>query len=395
MNSVSFTRRAIVGVVGTAAGAVALGGRSHAQLSLPKSPMTVNVVDAAGDLALTQKIFENYAKTKPTLVSKFNFTKAPLPELPGKIKAQQDAGRVDIDLALVGYSGVATGGALDIWMQLLPTNAAALPNLDEIYLDGARAIQALSYGRGILVSYTPFGPLLEYRPEAVETVPTTADELLAWTRANKGRFMYARPSNSGPGLAFLAGLPYILGDADPRDPAKGWNMTWGYLKALGENIEYYPSGTSAMSKEFGEGSRDMMPNTTGFDINPRALGIVPESAKIATLKGFHWISDAHFACVPKGVRADKVALLLDLIAFLLTKEQQAYIFDAGYYYPGPAVKGVTQDMAPRESQAVLKEFGRPEYDRLIADNPVEPPLDPIKLASAFRRWDEEIGNAKH
>ena len=52
-------------------------------------------------------------------------------------------------------------------------------------------------------------------------------------------------------------------------------------------------------------------------------------------------------------------------------------------------------MAPAESQAVLKEFGRPEHSRLIADNPIEPPLDPAKLALAFRRWDEEIGGAKH
>ena len=41
------------------------------------------------------------------------------------------------------------------------------------------------------------------------------------------------------------GLPYILGDSNPKDPAKGWDKTWAYLKALGENIEYYPAGTGA------------------------------------------------------------------------------------------------------------------------------------------------------
>ena len=29
-------------------------------------------------------------------------------------------------------------------------------------------------------------------------------------------------------------------------------------------------------KEFGEGSRDIIISTTGWDINPRALGIVPK-----------------------------------------------------------------------------------------------------------------------
>ena len=57
-------------------------------------------------------------------------------------------------------------------------------------------------------------------PDAVKTPPKTAQELLAWTGAHKGQFIYARPANSGPGRAFLMGLPYILGDQDPMDPDK-------------------------------------------------------------------------------------------------------------------------------------------------------------------------------
>ena len=34
-------------------------------------------------------------------------------------------------------------------------------------------------------------------------------------------------------------------------------------------------------KELGEGSRDMITSTTGWDINPRVLGIVPKEAKVA------------------------------------------------------------------------------------------------------------------
>ena len=99
-------------------------------------------------------------------------------------------------------------------------------------------------------------------------------------------------------------------------------------------------------------------------------------------------------CVPNGLSNDKLAVVLDLMNHLLTKEQQAYTYDEGYFYPGPAVKGVTLDMAPPESQAAIKEFGRPEYDRLIADSPVELPLDPEPMVAAFRRWDEQIGGAK-
>jgi len=182
--------------------------------------MTLNVIDVAGNLALTQKAIENYRKAKPNLVSRISFTKAPSPELPGKLKARQDANRVDIDLVLTGNDALAAGVEQKLWVPLLPDHAGALPNLDEIYLEGAAKMQALARGQGVVVSYYPSGPLLGYMPEKVKTVPTTTDELLAWTRENKNRFLYARPANSGPGRTFMMGLPYLLGDTNAKDPIK-------------------------------------------------------------------------------------------------------------------------------------------------------------------------------
>ena len=99
--------------------------------------------------------------------------------------------------------------------------------------------------------------------------------------------MYARPANSGPGRTLLMGLPYLLGDNNPKDPVNGWVKTWSFLKELNNYVEYYPSGTTATMKEFGEGSRDLIASTTGWDINPRVLGIVPKSPEISVFKGLH------------------------------------------------------------------------------------------------------------
>ena len=393
MTDLKITRRTFVGGAAGAAGLAAFGARAQT-LALPTSPVTLSIVDVAGNLALTQKAIENYRKAKPKLVSRIVFTKAPSPELPGKIKAQQDANRVDIDMVLTGTDALSAGIDQKLWIPVVQQHAAALPKLDEIYLEGAAKMQALAQNQGVTVAYYPSGPLLEYMPERVKKAPTTAEELLAYTRENKHRFFYARPANSGPGRTFMMGLPYILGDSNPKDPMKGWDKTWTYLKALGENIEYYPTGTGATMKELGEGSRDMIVSTTGWDINPRVLGTVPKEAKITTLKGFHWVTDAHYMCIPRGVPNEKLAVLLDLMSFLLTKEQQAYTYDEGYFYPGPAVKGVTLEMAPEESQKAIKEYGRPEYEQLIASAPLETPLDPEPLVQAFRRWDEEVGAQK-
>lgn len=362
--------------------------------SAQSQPQTINILDVAGNLALTQPAIEKFRAQNPQRVARFTFTRATAPEGAGKIKAQQDANSVDIDLVLTGTDLLAAGIDQKMWIELLPKHADKFPNLEANYLPGAAAMHKLAEGQGITVTYYPSGPLLEYMPDAVKNPPTSAEELLAWCKANPGKFMYARPANSGPGRTLLMGLPYILGDKDPKDPMNGWDKTWAYLKELDSCIEYYPGGTTATMKELGEGSRDIIATTTGWDINPRALGTVPKEAKITTLKGFRWVTDAHYMVVPKGVSDAKLAVILDLMAFMLKPEQQAYAYDLGYFYPGPAVKDVPLSMAPEESQKALKEFGRPEYDKLIAENPLEVPLDAKGQVAAFKRWDETIGAAK-
>ena len=393
MNKFEITRRGILGGAASLA-ALGLGPLRGFAATAPATPVTLNIVDVAGNLALTQPAIEAYAKAKPNFVSKITFTKAPAPELPGKIKAQQDAGKVDIDIVLTGTDALSAGLEQGLWTQLLPDQAANLPKLNDIYLPGAAAMQGLAKGQGVTVTYYPSGPLLEYMPDKIKTPPKTAEELLAYTKQNPNRFIYGRPANSGPGRTFLMGLPYILGDSDPKDPMKGWDKTWAYLKELDAGIEYYPTGTGPTMKELGEGTRDMIVSTTGWDINPRVLGVVPKEAGITSLKGFHWVMDAHYMCVPKGLAAEKLAVVLDLMSFLLEPAQQAVTYDQGYFYPGPAVKGVPIEMAPAASQAAIKEFGRPEYEALIASAPLELPLDAAPMVAAFRRWDEEIGSKK-
>ncbi|MFZ1965346.1 MAG: extracellular solute-binding protein [Roseiarcus sp.] len=392
MNS-HFTRRAFTKISASALGLATLSGRAFAAPP-PLSPVSLNIIDVAGNLALTQKALEAYRAAKPNFVSRLTFTQSLAPELPAKIKAQQNANRVDIDLVLTGTDALAAGIEQGLWVELLPAHAGDLPKLDEIYLPAAAKMQTLARGQGVVVTYYPSGPLLEYMPDRVAKPPKTAEELLAWSKENQDRFMYARPANSGPGRTFLMGLPYLLGDADPSDPKTGWDKTWSFLKALGDNIEYYPSGTGATMKELGEGSRDMIASTTGWDINPRVLGIVPREAKVIALGGMHWVADAHYMCVAKGVADDKLAVLFDLMSYMLQPNSQAYAYDKGYFYPGPAVKDVPLSMAPQESQDALKEFGRPEYDEMIASHPIELPLPADAMVAAFKLWDERVGGSK-
>jgi putative spermidine/putrescine transport system substrate-binding protein len=306
----------------------------------------------------------------------------------------QAAGRSDIDLVLTGVVALSAGIDQGLWVKVLPDHAAKFPSVLDNYLPAARKMQDLSQGEALVVTFMPAGPLLEYNPDKVKQAPTTPQELLAWCKANPNRFGYARPANSGPGFTFLMGLPYVLGDNNPRDPVNGWDKTWAFLKELDTCVEYYPSGTGAMMKELGEGSRDMTVTMTGWDLNPRILGIVPKSYKVTPFKNMTWVNDAHYMAVPKGIPPEKLAVVLDLMAYLLTPPAQALTYDKGYFYPGPSVKNVPLSMAPKESQDAINEFGRPEYEQWLKEFPHVPTLDAKAVVEAFRRWDSDIGARK-
>ncbi|MBR8222872.1 ABC transporter substrate-binding protein [Burkholderia ambifaria] len=358
------------------------------------APVSLNIVDVAGNLQLTRAAIEAFKEKNPNLVSNVTFTNAPAPQLPGKIKAMQAAGRSDIDLVLTGTDALAAGIEQNLWMKLLPDNAGAFPGVLDKYAPGPRKMQDVAQGFGLEVTYMPAGPLLEYNPAKVSDPPKTPAQLLAWCKAHPNKLIYARPANSGPGRTFLMGLPYVLGDKNPQDPINGWDKTWAFLKQLNDCIPYYPGGTSAVMKELGEGTRDMTVTVTGWDLNPRALGIVPADFRIQAFDGMTWVNDAHYMVIPKGVPKEKLDALFKLMNFLLEPAQQAMTYDDGYFYPGPAVKGVTLEMAPAHSQEVIRKFGRPEYAKLLADRPHVQPLNAQAMVAAFQKWDREIGSQK-
>jgi putative spermidine/putrescine transport system substrate-binding protein len=107
-----------------------------------------------------------------------------------------------------------------------------------------------------------------------------------------------------------------------------------------------------------------------------------------------WVNDAHYMVIPKGVPKEKLDVIYKMMNFMLEPAQQAMTYDDGYFYPGPAIKGVTIEQAPEHSQEVLKKYGRPEYAKLLAERPHVLPLNAAAMVAAFRKWDSEVGAQK-
>ncbi|MFD8500347.1 extracellular solute-binding protein [Amycolatopsis sp. NPDC059657] len=360
----------------------------------PSKPVELNILDIAGNLQLTKQMIENFKTAHPDIISKVNYTTAPAPQMAGKLKAEQDGGVAQTHLVLSGTDGLSAGISNNVLAKVLPDFESRFPNLMQNYQEPAAKMQELADGYGIEVVYYPSGPLLEFNPAAVPTSPASPDELLAWAKAHPEKFQYANPANSGPGRTFLMGLPYLLGDKDPKDPEAGWDKTWAFLQELGKYVKYYPSGTTEVMKNLASGSVDMVMSTTGWDINPRKLGTVPNTVKTGVMQPMTWVTDAQYALIPKGLSPDQTSAILALVKWMLQPDQQAIAFDDGYFYPGPAVKDVKIEMAPQKSQDTIKQFGRPEYEEWIAKYPKQPSLPASQQVKAFDKWNKLVGAGK-
>lgn len=354
-----------------------------------QQPITLSVIDVAGDLASVQVILDNYKKAFPNKVKDIKTQRAPAPELPAKIKAQQDAGRLDINLILTGQDAGSQMVEANQLVKLFPTYDKLFPR--EELTDAGKALQDEGEGYLLPSVVSNGGPVFIYNPKRVPKPPKTADELLAWARANPGKFMYARPANSGPGRSILAGMSFILKDKAPKDPEKGWDRTWAFLKELGRYVEYYPTGTGFTLKEFAQETRWMIAGIMEWDMKPRAEGMIPPDAKISILENTTFVIDGHYWAIPKGVPQNEVDVILDLMKFMRRVDQQVLTWKA---FIGPSIKAATLDKAPPDIQKYVKEFWRPEYDEIGTKWKVTPQLPVKRLNYAMDRWDKEVGAAQ-
>ena len=353
-----------------------------------QQPITISILDNGGDLASTGVIIENYKKAFPNKVKEIKIQRGPAPETPAKIKAQQDAGRVDINLVLTGQDAGSVLAANKQLIELFPKYDKMFPK-DELN-DAAKVLQDAGGGYLMTTVVNAGGPVFIYNPKKVQKPPKTADELLAWAKANPQKFFYARPANSGPGRSIMCGLALILGDKAPMDPEKGWDKAWAFMKELGKYVEYYPTGTLFTLREFAQEQRWMIPGIMEWDMKPRGEGVIPPESKITVLDNTTFIIDGHYWGIPKGVPQNEIDVLLDLMKFMRQVDQQVLTYKA---FIGPTIKAATLDKAPADIRDYVKEFWRPEYDQIGPGKKYKmaSQLDFKELTYAMERWDREIG----
>ncbi|ALB44754.1 extracellular solute-binding protein [Clostridium beijerinckii] len=367
-----------------------LTGCGSKNVSKSTQPITLNIIDVSGSMQLVGDSIDQFKAANPDLIGDVVVKKSTALEVPSLLKAQILSEDMKTNLIFTGIDGLSTCIDRDVIENIMPTYGSRFPDLESNYSSGAKATYDLVKGYAITYVYSPSGPFFTYNPDTVQNIPKTPDELLAFAKANPGKFTYARPTGSGPGRIFLQGLPYILGDKDPKDP-KTWDKTWAYLKELNQYIDYYPAKTGTTFTELKAGKRSIIASQLGWDMNQRIIGGIPQTYQGFVLNNTTLVADAQYMAIPKGLSDEQKNVVLKLMAWLMTPKMQAITYDSGYFYPGPSVKNVSLDMAPKESQDKIKPAIRQSYEDSINTLPNSTQLDTTKFMDALNMWDQLFG----
>lgn len=242
----------------------------------------------------------------------------------------------------------AVAGSVEagLWLE---TSQANVPNLKMI---NPAAIQT-----PIRMPYRGSQVLIAYDSAKVANPPKTFADLVAWAKANPGRFTYGRPDKGGSGSNFVIRAIHEGNGKDPAaftkdnfDAAKAEEMLqngWAILKDLhpftfGEGT--YPAGNTPALQLLAQGAVDMIPAWSDQALQGIKTGVLPESVKVVQLQDLALCGGFAYSAIPSN--ATDLEGALALANFMLSPETQtSCVRDIGGF------PGISWDNLPGDLKA--------------------------------------------
>jgi putative spermidine/putrescine transport system substrate-binding protein len=231
---------------------------------------------------------------------------------------------------------------------LLADPTGKVTNLSEISQDVLATVEKNA------IPYRGSAVLLAYLPSKVSQPPKSLDDLLAWIKANPGKFAYNSPDSGGAGDSFVQTVlskyltPDVLKQMQTgyhKDLESKWDQGFTTLADLNKSMYQkgvYPNGNNGTLELLLQGQISMCPAWSDQFISGRASGVVPKDAKALQ------ISDPSFTggATQCGVlsASKKQDLGFKLANWLLEPEQQAAIAKAIAGFPAIPMSKLPSDV---------------------------------------------------
>lgn len=291
-----------------------------------------------------------------------------------KILAAKRAVRTtDVDLWETQPSLVEQGIPEGLWAKL---NERILPNIARVPVQPLEAVDY--YG----VPYRGSSVIIAYNSTFVKNPPQTLDDLVAWIKANPGKFTYCDPNTGGSGQAFVMAAIYKFVQAskfagksyDPKEEAS-WAPAWQLLKGLQPamyNNGFHPNGNVAVLQLLAQQNIWMASVWSDMGLDWSKRGQLPKSVKFAQIAPPLFGGDATVT-LPAG--SAHLEGTLTLLNWLLTPEAQAMVINMVSGYPG-----IDWKYMPESVRASFKDVAKPPS-----------PFPNAKyLADMKRLWHEQV-----
>jgi putative spermidine/putrescine transport system substrate-binding protein len=175
--------------------------------------------------------------------------------------------------------------------------------------------------------------LIAYDSAKIETAPRAFADIVAWAKANPGRFTYGRPDKGGSGSNFVI---RAIHEGNGRDPSlftrenfeqakademlqKGWDILLDlHPHTFGEGT--YPAGNTPALQLLAQGAVDMIPAWSDQAIQAINQGVLPETTKLVQLQDLALCGGFAYSAIPSN--ATDLEGALKLANFMLTPEMQ-------------------------------------------------------------------------
>lgn len=225
--------------------------------------------------------------------------------------------------------------------QFIPVTSGNVPNLAGVQ----KPLLAPVNGRAI--PYRGSAVLLAYDSTKVTAVPRTLDQVLAWIRANPGRFTYNSPSTGGSGGAFVetvvdrytspANLTKLIAGPDSA-AEKDWDKGLGVLHDLNSSVyqHVYPNGNQAVLDLLGKGQIWMAPVWSDQFLSAVSAGQLGKQIKVTQISDPSFTGGAAYLGIPTNTGNMQAALAL--ANYVLEPAQQAVIVTTIAGFPAVPVR---------------------------------------------------------
>jgi putative spermidine/putrescine transport system substrate-binding protein len=227
------------------------------------------------------------------------------------------------------------------------------------------------------IPYRASSVLLAYDKNTVSTPPKTLDDLLAWIKANPGKFAYNSPESGGSGQSFVTTvLDKYLSTSERQkmetsyvpDLESKWDQGFATLASLNPYVfqkGVYPNGNNQVLDLLSSGQISMAPVWSDQFITGQKNGQIPANIAYTQITNPSLTGGAAYLGIPKASPRQKAAFTL--VSWLLQPKAQELVSNEVAGYPVISLDKLPASVQQKFKNADIEHLRPPYFASMASD----------------------------